>query len=449
MHVLSLHLQAGPRIFLTSPLGAPCLSQGERQFNGFWWRFVNLPSLERHFAGRVQVIARAIHLTTTNLLFSGPPSGRQTLLTAIDDIISNLNSALLGAGWLLRTPPTHLPTFLAVPPEDRDTFAHFLTEISPFQRLILLEQGLGELFMHPYYVDNARSSYDVQDAFEVISGLADVLHTSRTILLRTIPQRPTPVPLADGQVFGPLTPPLTNSEVAHSRYPPLPLPSPPPPPPPPLPSVTRPSLDHLAHHLTHHLHSRIKSHPGSLQSMIEHASIKLLARGIRTGAIPLPPFLMELEESCTPAASSPPSLHIVTSVTSPFSNIGGPSRKSFIPTKLTAGARRRALTRRAFAVPAPPKSLPLSIVPHALPSYRRHATRPAPPHVPPPTPHLAWEPLLCLKLGDVGWDPCCPLPLAPPPRVSAWEGLPELLLKLGDVGWGAFACPRPPRPDPP
>ena len=50
-------------------------------------------------------------------------------------------------------------------------------------------------------------------------------------------------------------------------------------------------------------------------------------------------------------------------------------------------------------------------------------------------------------LGDVGWDPHQPLPLAPPPRVSAWEGCPKLLLKLGDVGWGAFACPRPPWPD--
>ena len=447
MHVYPLHLQAGPRIFLTSPLGAPRLSPGERQFNGFWWRFVNLPSLECRFAGRVQVIARAIHLTTTNLLFSGPPSGRQTLLTAIEDIISNLNSALLGAGWLLRTPPTHLPTFLVVPPEDQDSFAHFLTEVPPFQRLILLEQGLGELFMHPYYADTARSSHDVQDAFEVISGLADVLHTSTAILRRTIPQRPTPVPLADGQVFGPLTLPLADSEVAYSRYPPLPLPSPSPPPS--LPPVMRPCLDHLARYLSRHLHTHIKSRPGSLQSMIDHASIKLLARGICTGAIPLPPFLLEPEESRTPAASSCPSLHVDISVSLPFSNIGGPSRKPSIPAKLTAGARRRALTRRAFAVPSPPKSLPLSIRPHALPSHRRLPVQPTPPCIPPSTPHPAWEPLLRLKLGDVGWDPHRPLPLVPPPRVSAWEGLPELLLKLGDVGWRAFTCPRPPRPDPP
>ena len=216
-----------------------------------------------------------------------------------------------------------------------------------------------------------------------------------------------------------------------------------------MPLVMRPCLDHLARHLTHHLHSRIKSRPGSLQSMIEHESIKLLACGIRTGAIPLPSFLLEPEESRTPAASSPPSLHIDTSVASPFSNIGGPSHKPFTPAKLMAGARRRALTHRAFAAPSPPKSLPLSICPRALPSYCHHITRPTPPHIPPSTPHLAWEPLLHLKLGDVGWDPRRPLPLAPPPRVSAWEGLPELLLKLGDVGWGAFVSPRPPRPDPP
>ena len=301
--------------------------------------------------------------------------------------------------------------------------------------------------MHPYYVEDARSPYDVQDALEVISGLMDVLQTSLIILHRTTPSRPTPVPLADGQVFGPLTFPLANSEVAYSRYPPL---SPPPPPPPPsLPLGTRPSLAHLAHYLSHHLHSRIKSRPGSLQSMIDHASIKLLARGIRTGAIPLPSFLLEPEDSRTSAAFPPPSLHIDTSVSLPFSNIGGPSRKSFIPVKLTAGARRRALTRRAFAVPSPPKSLPLSIMPRALPSRRRHAVRPTLPNPPPSTPHPAWEPLLRLKLGDVGWDPRHPLPSAPPPRVSTWEGLPELLLKLGDVGWGASARPRPPRPDPP
>ena len=447
MHVYPLHLQAGPRIFLTSPLGAPRLSQGERHFNAFWWCFVNLPSLECRFAGKVQLVARSIHLTVTNLLFSGPPSGRQTLLYAIEDTLSNLNSALLGAGWLLRLPPTHLPTFLAVPPEDQDLFAHILTEISPLQRLILLEKGLGELFTHPFYTDTARSSYDVQDALEVISGLADVLHTSLTILRRSFPQRPLPVPLTDGQVYGLLTLPLANSEVAQSHYPPLPLP--PPPPPPSLPPVMRPCLDHLARHLSRHLHTRIKSRPGSLQSMIDHASINLLACGIRTGAIPLPSFLLEPEDSRTPAASSPPSLHIDTSVSLPFSNIGGPGHKSFIPAKLTAGARRRALTRRAFAVPSPPKSLPLSITPRALPSHRRHAVRPTLPNPPPSTPHPAWEPLLRLKLGDVRWDPHRPLPLVPPPQVSTWEGLPELLLKLGDVGWGAFACPRPPRPDPP
>ena len=371
MYVFLLYLQAGPRLFLTSPLGAPYLSQGERHFNAFWWRFVNLSSLDNCFARQVQLVACTIHLTITNLLFSGPPSGCQTLLAAIEDILSNLNSALLSAGWLLRLPPSHLPTFLMVPPEDQDIFAYFLTEIPPFQRLILLEHGLGELFTHPYYADTTCSSYDVQDTFEVLSGLADVLHTSLTILHCSIPQRPTPVPLTDGQVYGPLTLPLANSEVAYSHYP---SPSPPPPPPPPsLPPVMWPSLDQLACHLSHHLHMRIKSHPGSLQSMIKHALIKLLARGICSGAIPFPPFLLELEESRTPAASSPPPLHIDTAISHPFSNIGRPSHKSSIPTKLMAGARYCALTHCAFAIPSPPKSLPLSIVPRALPSHRCHA----------------------------------------------------------------------------
>ena len=186
MHVLPLHLQAGPSLFLVPPPGG--LSQVERHFNAFWWRFVNLNSLENRFAGKVQLITRAIHLTITNLLLTGPPGGRQTLLTIIEDILSNLNSALLGAGWLLRSPPTLVPTFLAVPPLDQDFFAHVLTEIPPFQRLILLEKGLGELYMNPYYTNTARSSYDIQDSFEVILGLADVLHVPIAILHRTILQ---------------------------------------------------------------------------------------------------------------------------------------------------------------------------------------------------------------------------------------------------------------------
>ena len=444
MRKLPLYLQSRPQIFLTAPPGTT-LSLGERHFNGFWWGLANLDGLR--FPCRVQFLAHAINQSIRLLLTSAPPSQRTKLFTLVESMQHGLNCALLNAGYAPRLPPPFIHSYLAIPPLDQEKLCEILVRIPSLQRLDLLEHGLVQLFIQPFFMQSA-TDFDVQNAYEIVQDLAATLDLPLAILRRSLYHPPIPVPLADGFVYGPLPPSLATSEVMHSRYPPVPPPPPLPPPLNPPPTLTRPCLERLILRLTYHLHARITAPPGSLKSLIDHEAIKLMVRGIRSGAIPLPSFISELYEDSRPTvASSPPSLHIDTQLVSPFSNIGGPSHKSFIPVKLTAGSRRRVLTRRAFL--SPPRSNPLSIPPYAHSSRRRLLERPLPFTSPPSSPHHAWEPLLHLKLGDVGWDPRQPLPLAPPPRVSAWEGRLELLLKLGDVGWGAFAHPRPPRPDPP
>lgn len=151
----------------------------------------------------------------------------------------------------------------------------------------------------------------------------------------------------------------------------------------------QPCLKRLVTHLMHHLHSRIMAPPGSLKSLIDHESIKLMVHGICSSAIPVSPNILELyEDSRPPVASSPPFLHIDMQLVSCFSNIGGPSCKSFIPAKLTAGSRRHVLTWCAFL--SPPRSAPLSIPPYARSSCRRLLERPLHFTSPLSSPHHAW-----------------------------------------------------------
>lgn len=226
MYELPPYLQSRPHIFLTAPPGTT-LSLGEWHFNGFWWGFANLNSLR--FPGQVQFLAHAINQSICLLLTSAPPSQRAELLSSIESMQHGLNLALLNAGYVPRLPPPSIHTYITIPPLDQEKLCKILPHVPPLKCLDLLEQGLIQLFIQPYF-SNSATDFDVQNAYEVTQDLAMALDLPLTILRRSI--YCLPIPLTDSFVYGPLPPSFATSEVMHSRYPP-PLPSSPPPPPPP------------------------------------------------------------------------------------------------------------------------------------------------------------------------------------------------------------------------
>ena len=365
-----------------------------------------------------------------NLLYI-PHSQRKDLLSAVEYLDNFLPQFSARCKVTPRKPPCPSKLYSILTKREKELFCGTLEgkifdicnsarsgrffDFLPHHRIYLLISLFLTAFRNPQDFPPLEPFFEAH-FLSIILDASTRLKLPLSILRRSLEVVPCPVPcpLPDGQVFGPLPPSLVTSAAFRARYPP----------PPPL--CTWPYCR------------------SSLKRLMDCAATRILLQAIACEIL-IPPLSPTVPEgSRTPAAPSKPTLHLTVSLPSPFTNIGGPSRKSlssFKPAPRSGGKRRRAITHRAFLLPLGSLSIrPRSRLP---PCPSPFTSSPSSPHSPLSP---VWVPAaLRLKLGDVGWV-TFPSPLT---SVPGWDELPEFAQKLGDVRWFATLRPRPPRPDPP